>query len=75
MTPMEPINTDETMNEDDDDMRAEYDFSNAVRGNHAAAYAKGFSVRVLDDNGNVLEKESRDAEEEIERIMARKQME
>ena len=34
------------MEEDDDGMRAEYDFSNGVRGKHAAAYAKGIEVRV-----------------------------
>jgi len=46
MTPMEPINTDKTIDEDDDGMRDQYDFSNAVRGNHAAAYVKGIEVRV-----------------------------
>jgi hypothetical protein len=45
MTPIEPISSDKAM-EEDDGMRAEYDFSNAVRGNHAAAYAKGIEVRV-----------------------------
>ena len=34
------------MDKDDDEMRAEYDFSNGVRGKHAAAYAKGIEVRV-----------------------------
>ena len=34
------------MDKDDDGMRAEYDFSNGVRGKHAAAYAKGIEVRV-----------------------------
>jgi hypothetical protein len=43
MTPIEPI---KTMDKDDDEMRAEYDFSNGVRGKHAAAYAKGIEVRV-----------------------------
>ncbi len=43
---MTPIKTDKTIEEDDDGMRAEYDFSNAVRGNHAAAYAEGLEVRV-----------------------------
>ena len=43
MTPIEPI---KTMDKDDDGMRAEYDFSNGVRGKHAAAYAKGIEVRV-----------------------------
>jgi hypothetical protein len=46
MTPIEPINTDVATDEDDDGMRAEYDFSNGVRGKHAAAYAKGIEVRV-----------------------------
>ena len=69
MTPIEPTNSDKAMEEDDDGMRAEYDFSKAVRGSHAAAYAEGFSVRVLDKNGNVLEKESREAEEEIRRMI------
>jgi hypothetical protein len=46
MTPIEPINTNQTMADDDDGMRAQYDFSNAVCGNHAAAYAKGIEVRV-----------------------------
>jgi hypothetical protein len=46
MTQMKPINTNKAMEEEDDCMRAEYDFSNGVRGNHAAAYAKGIEVRV-----------------------------
>ena len=46
MTPIEPINSDKAMEEDDDEMRAECDFSNGVRGRHAAAYAKGIEVRV-----------------------------
>ena len=46
MTPIEPMNTDKAIEEEDDGMRAEYDFSNAVRGNHTAAYAKGIEVRV-----------------------------
>ena len=45
MTPMEPINTNKAMEKEDDGMRAQYDFSNAVRGNHAADYAKGIEVR------------------------------
>ena len=46
MTPIEPINTDVATDEDDDGMRAEYSFSNGVRGKLAAAYAKGIEVRV-----------------------------
>ena len=46
MTPIEPINTDVATDEDDDGMRAEYGFSNGVRGKLAAAYAKGIEVRV-----------------------------
>ena len=57
------------MEEDDDGMRAEYDFSNGVRGKHAARFAKGSSVRVLDRDGNVLEKQSREAEEEIRKMI------
>jgi hypothetical protein len=51
------------------DMRAEYDFGNAVRANYAARFANGFSVSVLDKNGNVLEQKSREAEEEIARMI------
>ena len=69
MTPIEPINSDKAMEEDDDGMRAEYDFSNGVRGKHAARFAKGSSVRVLDRDGNVLEKQSREAEEEIRKMI------
>jgi hypothetical protein len=64
MTPIEPIFTDETMGEDDG-MRASYDFSNGVRGSHAARYAQGVKVRVVDQAGNVVEKNTRAAEEEI----------
>ncbi len=46
MTPIEPINTDKAIEDEDDGMRAEYDFSNAVQGSHAAAYAEGIEVRV-----------------------------
>jgi len=55
---------------DDDDMLPEYDFRNMKRvGNkYAARFAKGVSVRVLDENGNVLEEESRKAEQEIQRM-------
>jgi hypothetical protein len=66
MTPIEPI---KAMDKDDDEMRAEYDFSNGVCGKHAARFAKGFSVRVLDRDGNVLEKQSREAEEEIRKMI------
>jgi hypothetical protein len=66
MTPIEPI---KAMDKDDDEMRAEYDFSNGVRGKHAARFAEGFSVRVLDRDGNVLEKQSREAEEEIRKMI------
>jgi hypothetical protein len=33
---------------DEDTMRAEYDFTNAIRGKHAARYASGTNVVVLD---------------------------
>ena len=66
MTPIEPI---KTMDKDDDEMRAEYDVSNGVCGKHAARFARGFSVRVLDRDGNVLEKQSREAEEEIRKMI------
>jgi hypothetical protein len=38
MTPMTPINTDETMDEDDDDMRAEYDFSDGIPNPYAQRF-------------------------------------
>jgi hypothetical protein len=44
MTPIGPINTDKMMEEDDDGMRAEYDFGNGVRGKYAARFAEGFGV-------------------------------
>jgi hypothetical protein len=69
MTPIEPINTDVATDEDDDGMRAEYDFSNGVRGKHAARFAEGLSVRILDKDGKVLEEKSREAEEEIRRMI------
>lgn len=36
--------------ESDDTMRAEYDFSKGVRGKHAAKYAEGTNVVVLDSD-------------------------
>jgi hypothetical protein len=36
------------MNESDDEMRPEYDFSKGVRGKYAARFAKGARVIVLD---------------------------
>ena len=35
-------------NEDKDTMRPEYDFSKGVRGKHAARYAEGTNVMVID---------------------------
>ena len=69
MTPIEPIDSEKAMGDKDDGMRAEYDFSNGVRGKHTARFAKGFSVRVLDKDGNVLEKQSREAEEKIRKMI------
>ncbi|MDR3736283.1 MAG: hypothetical protein P4L10_12190 [Acidobacteriaceae bacterium] len=55
---------------EDDDMRPEYDFSTMkpIGNKYAARFAKGVKVRVLDENGNVLEEESRKAEQEIQRM-------
>jgi hypothetical protein len=38
MTPIEPINTDEAMEEEDDGMRAEYDFSDGIPNPYAQRF-------------------------------------
>jgi hypothetical protein len=38
MTPIGPINTDEAMEEEDDDMQAEYDFSDGIPNPYAQRF-------------------------------------
>ena len=38
-----------------DDMRPEYDFSGGVRGKHYQAYRQGHTVKIHQDDGNVVE--------------------
>ncbi|MEX2304301.1 MAG: hypothetical protein WD733_25380 [Bryobacterales bacterium] len=52
---------------DEDTMRAEYDFSKAIRGKHAARYASGTNVVVLDPD---VAAEFRTAEEVNEALRA-----
>jgi hypothetical protein len=42
--------------ETEQDMRAEYDFSEGVRGKHYRSYRKGHSVRVTQTDGDVIER-------------------
>jgi hypothetical protein len=51
----------------EDTMRAEYDFSKGVRGKHAARYARGTNVVVLDPD---VAAEFRTAEEVNEALRA-----
>jgi hypothetical protein len=43
----------------DVEMRAEYDFSNGVRGKHARAMQNGYTIRIRQADGTVLIKEMR----------------
>jgi hypothetical protein len=44
-----------TDNKEIKEMRAEYDFSQGVRGKHHQAYRQGHTVRVHQADGNVIE--------------------
>jgi hypothetical protein len=42
-------------NKDEAEMRAEYDFSQGVRGKHVRAYRKGHRMRINQEDGTVEE--------------------
>jgi hypothetical protein len=44
---------------DDDPLRPEYDFSNGVRGKHAAALRQGFRIRIHRADGTTVEEDWR----------------
>lgn len=55
------------LSEDQDTMRSEYDFSKGVRGKHAARYAEGTNVVVLEAD---VAREFRTAEQVNETLRA-----
>ncbi len=55
------------LSEDQDTMRSEYDFSKGVRGKHAARYAEGTNVVVLEAD---VSREFRTAEQVNETLRA-----
>ena len=46
---------DNQNNEEQDEMQPEYDFSGGVRGKHAAAFQRGYTVRVRKADGTTTE--------------------
>ncbi|MCK4412667.1 MAG: hypothetical protein KAY32_03900 [Candidatus Eisenbacteria sp.] len=59
----------------DDEMRAEYDFSKGVRGKYAKAYAKGTNLVLLDPDVAQLYKDSESVNNALRLLaeLARKQ--
>jgi len=59
----------------DDEMRAEYDFSGGIRGKYAKAYAKGTNLVLLDPDIAALYKDSKTVNKALRLLaeLARKQ--
>ena len=57
-------------NEEDDEMREEYDFSAGVRGKYAAAYREGTNVVLLDSDVAKIFRDSESVNQALRKYVA-----